>query len=154
MHNLTRCFISVLSALVIPNPGPCMYYRSLLLYTRLKCSYISEALQRPDSKLGYYEVWHRKYVRRALPHDQVLEWLIYIIMCVPSQAPVLQSNNGPPLVGLVTIACHLVKEAKRSDLLGDSAEKRAVVHQWLEYRVSKLDNCAKEDIKTILKVVW
>ncbi|XP_056155697.1 eukaryotic translation elongation factor 1 epsilon-1 [Lampris incognitus] len=65
--------------------------------------------------------------------------------------PVLQSNNGPPLVGLVTISCQLLKEAKRPELLGDSAEKRAVVQQWLEYRVTKLDGCAKEDIKTILK---
>lgn len=64
----------------------------------------------------------------------------------------LQNNNGPPLVGLVTIACHLVKEAKRPDLLGVSAETRAVVHQWLEYRVSKLDGCTKEDTKIILKV--
>lgn len=65
--------------------------------------------------------------------------------------PVLQNNNGPPLVGLVTIACHLVKEAKRPELLGDSAESRAVVQQWLEHRVTKLDDCTKEDMKTILK---
>ncbi|KAM3860850.1 eukaryotic translation elongation factor 1 epsilon-1 [Diretmus argenteus] len=65
--------------------------------------------------------------------------------------PVLQSNNGSPLVGLLTIACHLVKQAKRPELLGDSAEHRAVVQQWLEYRVTKLDECAKEDVKTILK---
>ncbi|KAF1372880.1 hypothetical protein PFLUV_G00254480 [Perca fluviatilis] len=65
--------------------------------------------------------------------------------------PVLQNNNGPPLVGLVTIACHLVKEAKRPNLLGECAESRAVVQQWLEYRVTKLDGCTKEDIKTILK---
>lgn len=64
----------------------------------------------------------------------------------------LQNNNGPPLVGLVTVACHLVKEANRPELLGDSAESRAVVQQWLEYRVTKLNNCAKDDIKTILKV--
>lgn len=68
------------------------------------------------------------------------------------QVPVLQSNNGAPLVGLVTIACHLVKEAKRPELLGDSAESRAVVQQWLEHRVTKLDGCTKEDMKTILKV--
>ncbi|KAM9839539.1 eukaryotic translation elongation factor 1 epsilon-1 [Aulostomus maculatus] len=67
------------------------------------------------------------------------------------KVPVLQNNNGPPLVGLVTIACYLVKEAKRPELLGDEAESRAVVQQWLEYRVSKLDGYAKEDIKTILK---
>lgn len=68
------------------------------------------------------------------------------------QVPVLQNNNGPPLVGLVTIACHLVKEAKRPKLLGESAESRAVVQQWLEYRVTKLNGCSKEDTKTILKV--
>lgn len=64
----------------------------------------------------------------------------------------MQNTNGPPVVGLVTVACHLVKEAKRPELLGDSAESRAVVQQWLEYRVTKLDGCTKEDSKTILKV--
>lgn len=72
--------------------------------------------------------------------------------CLCMQVPVLQSNNGAPLVGLVTIACHLVKEAKRLELLGDSAESRAVVQQWLEHRVTKLDGCTKEEMKTILKV--
>ncbi|MEQ2275020.1 hypothetical protein XENORESO_018307, partial [Xenotaenia resolanae] len=67
------------------------------------------------------------------------------------KVPVMQNNNAPPLVGLVTIACHLVKEAKRPELLGDSAEGRAVVQQWLEYRVTKLDSHAEEDIKSILK---
>ncbi|XP_035268153.1 eukaryotic translation elongation factor 1 epsilon-1 [Anguilla rostrata] len=68
-----------------------------------------------------------------------------------NKVPVLQINNGPSLSGLVTIATHLVQEAKRPELLGDSAEQRAVVQQWLEYRVTKLDNCPKEEIKTILK---
>ncbi|KAK1884766.1 Eukaryotic translation elongation factor 1 epsilon-1 [Dissostichus eleginoides] len=45
------------------------------------------------------------------------------------KVPVLQNNNGPPLVGLGTIASHL----------------------WLEYRVTKLDGCTKEDTKAILK---
>ncbi|XP_014828813.1 PREDICTED: eukaryotic translation elongation factor 1 epsilon-1 isoform X2 [Poecilia mexicana] len=66
------------------------------------------------------------------------------------KVPVLQNNNAPPLVGLVTIACHLVKEAKRPELLGDGAEGRAVVQQWLEYRVTKLDSHT-EDTKSILK---
>lgn len=68
------------------------------------------------------------------------------------QVPVLQNNSGSPLVGQVTIACHLVKEAKRPDLLGNCAESRAVVQQWLEHRVTQLDGCRKEDIKTVLKV--
>ncbi|XP_018533129.1 eukaryotic translation elongation factor 1 epsilon-1 [Lates calcarifer] len=67
------------------------------------------------------------------------------------KVPVLQNNNGPPLVGLVTIACHLVKEAKRPELLGDSTESRAVVQQWLEYRVTNLNGCTKDDMKTVLK---
>eukprot|EP00066_Takifugu_rubripes_P004528 XP_003967956.2 PREDICTED: eukaryotic translation elongation factor 1 epsilon-1 [Takifugu rubripes] len=67
------------------------------------------------------------------------------------KVPVLQINSGPPLVGLGTIACHLVKEAKRPDLLGDSAESRAVVQQWIEHRVTKLDRCRKDDVKTFLK---
>ncbi|XP_039982324.1 eukaryotic translation elongation factor 1 epsilon-1 isoform X1 [Xiphias gladius] len=70
-----------------------------------------------------------------------------------NKVPVLQNNNGPPLVGLVTIACHLVKEAKRPELLGDSGESRAVVQQWLEYRVTKLSGCTNYDIRTILKVL-
>ncbi|XP_062335969.1 eukaryotic translation elongation factor 1 epsilon-1 [Osmerus eperlanus] len=65
--------------------------------------------------------------------------------------PVLQSNSGPPLVGLVTIATHLVTEAQRGELLGGSAEGRAVVQQWLEYRVSRLDTCSREDLRIILK---
>ncbi|XP_076017252.1 eukaryotic translation elongation factor 1 epsilon-1 [Genypterus blacodes] len=67
------------------------------------------------------------------------------------KVPVLQ-NNGSPLVGLVTIASHLVTEAKRPELLGDTAESRAVVHQWLEFRVTKVDDC-KEDVKSTLKVL-
>lgn len=69
------------------------------------------------------------------------------------QVPVLQVNSGPPLVGLGTIACHLVKEAKRPDLLGDSPESRAVVQQWIEHRVTKLDHSRKDDVKTFLKVM-
>lgn len=64
----------------------------------------------------------------------------------------LQNNNGPPLVGVITIASYLVKEGNRPELLGDSAENRAVVQQWLEHRVTKLDGCKKDDIKTVLKV--
>ncbi|MFT7816047.1 hypothetical protein Z043-119942 [Arapaima gigas] len=67
------------------------------------------------------------------------------------KTPVLQSNKGAPLIGLVTIATHLVQEAARPELLGRTAEQRAVVRQWLEYRVTQLDDCPKEDIKTVLK---
>uniref|UniRef100_A0A493T0P8 Eukaryotic translation elongation factor 1 epsilon 1 n=1 Tax=Anas platyrhynchos platyrhynchos TaxID=8840 RepID=A0A493T0P8_ANAPP len=69
------------------------------------------------------------------------------------QIPVLQTNNGPGLTGLITIAAHLVKQAKKEQLLGSTAEEKAVVQQWLEYRVTRVDRCSsKEDTRTILKV--
>ncbi|KAJ7338517.1 hypothetical protein JRQ81_012419 [Phrynocephalus forsythii] len=66
--------------------------------------------------------------------------------------PVLQTNNGPSLTGLTTIALHLVKQAKKEQLLGSTAEEKAVVQQWLEYRVTQVDKqSSKEDIRIILK---
>ncbi|XP_030074386.1 eukaryotic translation elongation factor 1 epsilon-1 [Microcaecilia unicolor] len=53
--------------------------------------------------------------------------------------PVLQTNDGPRLVGLATIASHLVKQARKEQLLGASSEERAAVQQWLEYRVTRID---------------
>ncbi|KAG9347838.1 hypothetical protein AGOR_G00174380 [Albula goreensis] len=67
------------------------------------------------------------------------------------KVPVLQNSNGPSLTGLVTIAVHLVQDAKRPELLGVSAEQRAVVQQWLEFRVTKLDDCPREEVKNVLK---
>ncbi|XP_067424461.1 eukaryotic translation elongation factor 1 epsilon-1 isoform X1 [Emydura macquarii macquarii] len=68
------------------------------------------------------------------------------------QSPVLQINNGPSLTGLTTIATHLVKQAKKEQLLGKTAEERAVVQQWLEYRVTQIGLPSnKEDIRIILK---
>ena len=52
------------------------------------------------------------------------------------QIPVLQTNNGPSLTGLTTIAAHLVKQASKECLLGSPAEEKAVVQRWLEYRVT------------------
>uniref|UniRef100_A0A8D2CQC7 GST C-terminal domain-containing protein n=1 Tax=Sciurus vulgaris TaxID=55149 RepID=A0A8D2CQC7_SCIVU len=68
------------------------------------------------------------------------------------QIPVLQTNNGPSLTGLTTIATHLVKEANKEYLLGSTAEEKATVQQWLEYRVTRVDGHSnKEDIHTLLK---
>ncbi|XP_075441854.1 eukaryotic translation elongation factor 1 epsilon-1 isoform X2 [Ascaphus truei] len=68
------------------------------------------------------------------------------------QIPVLQTNKGPSLAGLTTIASHLVKEAKKEELLGASIEEKALVQQWLEYRVIRIDRLScKEDIRNILK---
>ncbi|XP_044114612.1 eukaryotic translation elongation factor 1 epsilon-1 isoform X2 [Neovison vison] len=68
------------------------------------------------------------------------------------QIPVLQTNNGPSLTGLTTIAAHLVKQANKEYLLGSTAEEKAIVQQWLEYRVTRVDGHSnKEDIRTLLK---
>ncbi|XP_029799263.1 eukaryotic translation elongation factor 1 epsilon-1 isoform X2 [Suricata suricatta] len=68
------------------------------------------------------------------------------------QIPVLQTNNGPSLTGLTTIAAHLVKQANKGYLLGSTAEEKAVVQQWLEYRVTRVDgHSSKDDVHTLLK---
>ncbi|XP_055451094.1 eukaryotic translation elongation factor 1 epsilon-1 isoform X2 [Psammomys obesus] len=68
------------------------------------------------------------------------------------QIPVLQTNNGPSLMGLSTIATHLVKQAKKEHLLGSTAEEKAVVQQWLEFRVTRVDgHSSKEETHTLLK---
>ncbi|XP_060680238.1 eukaryotic translation elongation factor 1 epsilon-1 [Hemiscyllium ocellatum] len=69
-----------------------------------------------------------------------------------SSVPVLQTNNGPGLVGLTTIASHLVKVAKKEALLGSTAEESAIVQQWLEYRITRIDSCnSQEDRRIVLK---
>ncbi|KAM9576181.1 eukaryotic translation elongation factor 1 epsilon-1 [Guaruba guarouba] len=68
------------------------------------------------------------------------------------KVPVLQTNNGPGLTGIMTIAAYLVKQAKKEQLLGSTAEEKAVVQQWLEYRVTQVDvSSSKEDTTIILK---
>ncbi|XP_010401235.3 eukaryotic translation elongation factor 1 epsilon-1 [Corvus cornix cornix] len=68
------------------------------------------------------------------------------------KVPVLQTNNGPGLTGLMTIAAHLVRQARKEQLLGSTAEEKAVVQQWLEYRVTRVNGgSSKEDIRTVLK---
>ncbi|CAJ0956151.1 unnamed protein product [Ranitomeya imitator] len=65
------------------------------------------------------------------------------------QIPVLQTNKGPSLAGLATIASHLVTQARKEELLG---KRRAVVQQWLEYRTTRIDRLtSKEDVRTALK---
>lgn len=67
----------------------------------------------------------------------------------------LQTNKGPSLVGLATIASHLATEAKKEELLGVSTEEKAIVQQWLEYRITRIDRLSsnsKEDVRSILKV--
>lgn len=68
------------------------------------------------------------------------------------KVPVLQTNSGPGLTGLMTIAAHLVRQARKEQLLGSTAEEKAVVQQWLEYRVTRVNGgSSKEDTRTVLK---
>lgn len=65
----------------------------------------------------------------------------------------LQTHEGPSLAGLSTIAAHLVRQANQEHLLGSTAEEKALVQQWLEYRVTRLESQAsKEDARALLKV--
>lgn len=55
-------------------------------------------------------------------------------------------------MGLATIASHLATEAKKDELLGVSTEEKAIVQQWLEYRITRIDKLSsKEDVRSILK---
>lgn len=86
-------------------------------------------------------------------------WSLFVKFCEPFfflfKIPVLQTNNGPSLTGLTTIAAHLVKQANKEYLLGSTAEEKAIVQQWLEYRVTQIDgHSSKKDIHTLLKVSW
>uniref|UniRef100_A0A8C4T537 Eukaryotic translation elongation factor 1 epsilon 1 n=1 Tax=Erpetoichthys calabaricus TaxID=27687 RepID=A0A8C4T537_ERPCA len=68
------------------------------------------------------------------------------------KVPVLQTKDGQDIVGLVTIACHLVKAAKQEQLLGRTREESAVVQQWLEYRIVQLGAPgAKEESRSTLR---
>jgi translation elongation factor 1 epsilon-1 len=45
-----------------------------------------------------------------------------------------------------------VKQANKKYLLASTAEEKAIVHQWLEYRVTRVDGHSnKEHIHTLLK---
>ncbi len=63
------------------------------------------------------------------------------------------SLNGTTVTGLSAIATYLAKTAGRRDLIGgNDAVERALIAQWLEYRVTDIDRChGEKDISTILK---
>lgn len=68
------------------------------------------------------------------------------------QVPVLQLGDGPSLVGLLTVAVHLAKQASKEHLLGSTVEEKAIVQQWLEYRITQISGLAnKDDLCTSLK---
>ncbi|XP_069776956.1 eukaryotic translation elongation factor 1 epsilon-1 [Narcine bancroftii] len=62
--------------------------------------------------------------------------------------PELQTNTN--YEGLTTIASHLVKVAKKEQLLGTTPEKSALVQQWLEYRVTQIDRRNNQDDKRVI----
>uniref|UniRef100_A0A2I2Y7B6 GST C-terminal domain-containing protein n=1 Tax=Gorilla gorilla gorilla TaxID=9595 RepID=A0A2I2Y7B6_GORGO len=63
--------------------------------------------------------------------------------------PVLQTNNGPSLTGLTATAAHLVKQANKGYLLGSTAEEKAIVQQWLQYRVTPVKMIIKSTLQDI-----
>ncbi|XP_033644613.1 eukaryotic translation elongation factor 1 epsilon-1-like [Asterias rubens] len=69
-----------------------------------------------------------------------------------TKAPTL-SLNGTTVTGLSSIATYLAKTAGRRDLIGgNDAVERALIAQWLEYRVTEIDRChGEKDISTVLK---
>ncbi|XP_011358885.1 eukaryotic translation elongation factor 1 epsilon-1-like [Pteropus vampyrus] len=65
------------------------------------------------------------------------------------QIPVLKTKNRLSLTGLTTIT---VKQANKEYLLGSTREEKAIVQQWLEYRVTQVDGHSnKDDIHILLK---
>ncbi|XP_041103864.1 eukaryotic translation elongation factor 1 epsilon-1 isoform X2 [Polyodon spathula] len=96
--------------------------------------------------------------------DKVMQELLSLEKCLglkrtnkfstqgDKKVPILQANNGPSLMGLTAIAAHLVQEAQQKQLLGRTAEEKAIMQQWLEYRVTQIDgHRGKDETRTILK---
>lgn len=68
------------------------------------------------------------------------------------QIPVLQTNNGPSLMGLSTIATHLVSKPTGSTSGEHCRRRKGLVQQWLEFRITRVDgHSSKEDTQTLLK---
>ncbi|XP_070555643.1 eukaryotic translation elongation factor 1 epsilon-1-like [Ptychodera flava] len=69
-----------------------------------------------------------------------------------TKIPVVHTENGSSVSGLASITKYLAQKANKQTLLGTSAEQKAAISQWLEYRVTQVDRCHnREDVKTVLK---
>uniref|UniRef100_K1QFX0 Eukaryotic translation elongation factor 1 epsilon-1 n=1 Tax=Magallana gigas TaxID=29159 RepID=K1QFX0_MAGGI len=66
--------------------------------------------------------------------------------------PVLKAGNGLTVRGLVSVAKQLVRQSETPELKGTTAEERAAIDQWLEYRVVQVDRSLQEkDVSTVLR---
>ncbi|XP_045157929.2 eukaryotic translation elongation factor 1 epsilon-1-like [Mercenaria mercenaria] len=69
----------------------------------------------------------------------------------PERIPVMKGKTGTRK-GFLTIVKHLVRAAEKQRLIGEIPEEKAVVDQWLEYKVCHIDRCPSDKDKlTILK---
>ncbi|XP_077990867.1 eukaryotic translation elongation factor 1 epsilon-1-like [Glandiceps talaboti] len=69
-----------------------------------------------------------------------------------TKTPVLHTENGGSITGLASITKYLTQKSGKQKLLGGSCEQKAVVGQWLDYRVTQVDRCnSREEVKTVLK---
>lgn len=66
--------------------------------------------------------------------------------------PVLHDNSGMEIRGLVSISKHLARNSSRAELLGHTAEEKALVNQWMEYRITKIDPC-ENDVRSMQGVL-
>ncbi|XP_787842.2 eukaryotic translation elongation factor 1 epsilon-1 [Strongylocentrotus purpuratus] len=64
-----------------------------------------------------------------------------------TKLPCMQCN-GTSVSGLMSICTYLATTAGKAELVGKDAKSRALVGQWLEYRVTEVDRChgEKDDI--------
>eukprot|EP00105_Crassostrea_gigas_P018020 XP_011436012.2 PREDICTED: eukaryotic translation elongation factor 1 epsilon-1 [Crassostrea gigas] len=75
-----------------------------------------------------------------------------LVLDAKEQIPVLKAGNGLTVRGLVSVAKQLVRQSETPELKGTTAEERAAIDQWLEYRVVQVDRSLQEkDVSTVLR---
>ncbi|XP_060583191.1 eukaryotic translation elongation factor 1 epsilon-1-like [Ruditapes philippinarum] len=67
----------------------------------------------------------------------------------PERIPVMKGKTGTRR-GFVSIVKHLTRAAEKKLLIGEEAAEKAVVDQWLEYKVCHLDRCPSDKDKFIM----
>lgn len=75
-----------------------------------------------------------------------------LVLDAKEQIPVLKAGNGLTVRGLVSVAKQLVRQSETPELKGTTAEERAAIDQWLEYRVVQVDRSLQEkDVSSVLR---
>ena len=78
-------------------------------------------------------------------------YLVYVLSFY--QTPTV-TCNGSSIAGLGASISYLAEHSGHTEFVGGNDTKlKAMVHQWLEYRVTEIDRCQGEkDTTTVLKV--